>query len=158
MKMHMPVYDVWPAEEVMKLLEVSGSGVEHGTAVQPHDALLRAMKCMESMMSSSSLERQVEVLFAALKRAVHQDDKAQRTEVQSLMRMWQPCLRAAAHVMKGIEQECSTGDSMELFQRCTAGTADAPKIMQAIAANCELVMGTGCMPLYLVSSSGDAVF
>jgi hypothetical protein len=141
----------------MKLLEVSGSCVEHGTALQPHDALLRAMKSMESMLSSSSLEHQVEVLFAALKRAVHKDDKAQRTEVESLMRMWQPCLRAAAQVMKGIEEECSTGDSMMLFQRCTAGTANAPKIMQAIAADCELAMGTGCMPLYLVSNSDHAV-
>ncbi len=118
--------------------------------MQPDDVLLRAMQSMESTLSSSSLQHQVDVLFAALKRAVRRGDSTDCTEVQSLLRMWQPCLGAAARIIDAVEAESSTGDCMDLFQQCTAGTADAPRIMQAVAQQCELAVGTGCMPLYLV--------
>jgi hypothetical protein len=108
------------------------------------------MQSMESTLSSSSLQHQVDVLFAALKRAVHRGDSTDCTEVQSLLRMWQPCLGAAARLINAVEEECSTGDCWDLFQRCTAGTADAPRVMQAVAEQCELAVGIGCMPLYLV--------
>jgi hypothetical protein len=141
-------FDTISAEEVMKLLEAAVSCPQEGEAVPRSDALLQAMQAMETTLSSSSVEHQVDVLFAALKRAVHRDYSS--NQVQSLLRMWQPCLGAASHIMKAVEAECSTGDCFELFQRCTAGAAGALKVMKSIATQCELVMGTGCMPLYLV--------
>ncbi len=103
---------------------------------------------MESTLSSSPLDRQVDILFAALKRGIRDD--ANRSEVQSLLRMWQPSLGAAAGTIQSVAEECPTGDSLELFQRCTAGAADAPRIIQAVAEQCGLGGDIGSMPLYLV--------
>ena len=131
----------------MKLLESSGSSASE----QADDALLLTMRSIESTLSSSPLKYQVDFLFAALKRGIRGD--ATRSEVQSLLRMWQPSLGGAEKTIKKVVEECRTGDSMELFQRCTAGTADAPKIIQAAAEQCQLGSSLGCMPLYLVRTT-----
>ncbi len=133
------------AEEVMKLL----AQPNNAPLEQPDDALLRSMRSIDSTLSSSSLKHQVDFLFAALKRGIRGD--ACRSEVQSLLRMWQPSLGLAEVTVKSVVAECRTGDSMELFQRCTAGAADAPRIIRAVAEQCQLGAGLGCMPLYVVT-------
>jgi hypothetical protein len=135
----------------MKLLDAStpsASEPKNAALEQRDDALLQSMRSIESTLSSSPLKYQVDFLFAALKRGIRGD--ATRSEVQSLLRMWQPSLGGAEGTIKSVVEECPTGDSMELFQRCTAGAADAPRIIQAVAEQCQLSCGLGCMPLYLV--------
>jgi hypothetical protein len=140
------------AEEVITLLHASRKSSDPSRAClkEPGDALLCSMRSMESTLSSSPLDRQVDILFAALKRGIRDD--ANRSEVQSLLRMWQPSLGAAAGNIQSVVEACPTGDSLELYQQCTAGAADAPKIIQAVEEQCELSGGLGSMPLYLVST------
>ena len=136
----------------MKLLDAStpsASEPKNAALEQRDDALLQSMRSIESTLSSSELKYQVDFLFAALKRGIRGD--ATRSEVQSLLRMWQPSLGGAEGTIKSVVEECPTGDSMELFQRCTAGAADAPRIIQAVAEQCQLGAGLGCMPLYVVT-------
>jgi hypothetical protein len=141
------------AEAVMNLLDAyarSASESKNAPLEQPDDALLQSMRSIESTLSSSPLKYQVDFLFAALKRGIRGD--ATRSEVQSLLRMWQPSLGAAEGIIKSVVEECRRGDSMELFQRCTAGSTDAPRIIQAVANQCQTGCSLGCMPLYLVRS------
>lgn len=152
-------------DELLKQLDKAASRKEcrsvpeKRSSSQPDydSALLLAMQSMESTLSSSSPEQQVDILFAALKRAVNRDDKPVRTEVNRLLSMWQPVMGAAASTLQSIAAESSTGDCMELFQRCTAGVADAPRIIRSVAEQCELSRATGCMPLYVVRSASERV-
>lgn len=158
-------YSSMSPEELFKQLDkaVSRKGCksapEKRSSSQPDndDALLLAMQSMESTLSSSSLEQQVDILFAALKRAVDRDEKPVRTEVNRLLSMWQPVMGAAASTLQSIAAESSAGDCMELFQRCTAGVADAPRIIRSVADQCEFSRATGCMPLYVVRSASVRV-
>lgn len=148
-------------DELLKQLDKAASRKEcrsvpeKRSSSQPDydSALLLAMQSMESTLSSSSLEQQVDIMFAALKRAVNRDEKPVRTELDRLLSMWQPVMGAAASTLQSIAAESSAGDCMELFQRCTAGVADAPRIIRSVADQCELSRGPGCMPLYVVRSA-----
>jgi hypothetical protein len=149
-------------EELLKLLDKatwrtgcrSVPGKQSSTQPDNVDALLLAMQSIESTLSSSTLEQQVDIMFAALKRATIRDDGSVSTEVHRLLSMWQPVMGAAASTFQAIAAECSAGDCMELFQRCTAGAAEAPRIIRSVAEQCELSNATGCMPLYVVRNAG----
>ena len=160
------------AEEVAELLRTATASTSElhseskGSAAQCDDTLLRAMQSMESKLQSSSIEAQVDLLFAALKRASKQfasehaarwglDDKTSGSQVHCLLRMWQPCLGAAEDAIKAVAEECRQGSCFELFERCTAGAAETPRVMREVAKQCEMSMGTGCMPLYVVSKSSQ---
>jgi hypothetical protein len=134
-------------EEVIKLLDTASTAAPRS---KESDALLQAMQGMELRLTSSSLSDQVDYLFAALKRGVQRDPNTKRSEIESLMCMWRPCLGAAACVLQAAADECSSGDCMDWFLRCTAGVADAPRVMKAAATQCEITASIGCMPLYLV--------